>query len=139
LTLPINNGKPIDSNDLTLLLRIVSVIANSSRRFIAFLLINTSPPEIKTMNKVTFSLRVLSGTLLITGTLLISVASHASYSDYIPYRLINQGPDASHPGWRVCTYESQLNRQRINLSLQYTCWPAAFQSRVDGQFYDRIS
>lgn len=91
------------------------------------------------MNNVISSLRVLSGTLLISGALIAPVTSFANYSDYISYRLVNQSRDASHPGWRVCTYESQLNRQRVNLSLQYTCWPAAFQNRQNGQFYDRTS
>lgn len=92
------------------------------------------------MKNTTDVFRVLSGVILATGTLLIPVAGHAgNYGDYIPYRLINQSGSATNPGWRVCTYQSLLNQQRINLSIQYACWPSAFQSRVDGQFYDRTS
>lgn len=92
------------------------------------------------MKNITASLHVLSGVILVAGSLLIPVAGHAgNYGDYIPYRLINQSSDTANPGWRVCTYQSLLNQQRINLSIQYACWPSAFQNRVDGQFYDRTS
>jgi hypothetical protein len=113
---------------------------NSSRLFIAFFSLTHSILEIKNMKNITASLHVLSGVILVAGSLLIPVAGHAgNYGDYIPYRLINQSSDTANPGWRVCTYQSLLNQQRINLSIQYACWPSAFQNRVDGQFYDRTS
>lgn len=91
------------------------------------------------MKKTTPSLRVLSGAMLFSIALILPVTGHANYGDYVPFRLMSQSSDASNPGWHICTYQSLLNQQRIDLSIQYACWPSAYQSRMDGQFYDRIS
>jgi len=92
------------------------------------------------MKNKTTSLRVLSGVTLVTRSLLIPVADHAgSYGDYITYSLINHCSNAVNQGLHACTYQSLLKQQSIDLSGQYARWDAAFQSRVEEQFYEHTS
>ncbi|BBR22699.1 MULTISPECIES: hypothetical protein [Enterobacteriaceae] len=87
------------------------------------------------MQRQKLNLKALSGLLLVAGALCLPVTSQAgSYTDYITYRFISSRKSAQL-NQQVCTYQSIQSQQQVELTLPYVCWPMAFQSRMDGQFY----
>lgn len=87
------------------------------------------------MQRQKLNLKALSGLLLVAGALCLPVTSRAgSYTDYITYRLINSRK-STQLYQQICTYQSMQSQQQVELTIPYACWPIAFQSRMDGQFY----